>query len=88
MQRSKVTICLTFFALCWTLTCFDNVDADGIIRPGKTTKGLRRQAATAEQQRKELQSEDTQLDKPSADVEGKNDKPGTKKTPEEVLAGK
>lgn len=88
MQRSKFTLCLTLFALCWTLSCFGNVEADGIIRPGKTIKGLRRQSAATEQQRQELQSEDTQLDEPSADVEGKNDKPGNKKSPEEILAGK
>lgn len=87
MQRLKFTLCLTVFVLCWTLTCFDNVEADGIVRPRKTTKGLRRQLAT-DQQRKELQSEDTQLDEPSADVEGKNDKPSGKKSTEKVLAGK
>lgn len=81
-------LCLTLFALCWTLSCFDNVEADGIIRPGKTTKGLRRQSATADQKRKELQSEDAQLDEPSADVEGKNGKLSSKKSIEEVLAGK
>lgn len=87
MQRLKVTLCLTLFALCWTSSCLENVEADGI-RPGKTTKVLRRQPATADQQRKELQSEDIQLDEPSADVEGKKDKLGRKKSPEEILAGK
>lgn len=88
MQRSKVTLCLTLFALCWILSCFDEVDAEAVIRPGKTTKGLRRQSAPGDQQRKELQSEDTQLDEPSVDMEGRNGKPSGKKSPEAVLAGK
>lgn len=88
MQRLKFTLCLTVFVLCWTLTCFDNAEADGIIRPRKTTKDLRRQLITADQQRKELQSEDTQSDEPSVDVESKNDKPSDKKSTEKVLAGK
>lgn len=64
------------------------MEADGIIRPGKTTKGLRRQSAVADQQKEEFESEDTQLDEPSADVEGKNDKASSKKSPENILAGK
>lgn len=88
MQRSKFKLGLTLFVLCWTLSCFDIVGADGITRSGKTTNGLRRQSDTVDRQRAELQGEDSQLDEPSTDMEGKTDKPRSKKSPEEVLAGK
>lgn len=83
MQRSNVMLCLTLFVLCWTLSCFDSVEADGIVEPAKTSKVLRKP-----QQKKILQSEETQLDEPGADMEGKNDTPSGNKSPEEILAGK
>lgn len=88
MRSLKVTLWLTLFAFCWSLSSSDTVQAGSNIRPGKTTKGLRRQSVIADQQKKELQSEDTQLDEPSAIVEGENDKESSKKSPEVILAGK
>ncbi|KAL7846592.1 hypothetical protein SRHO_G00215720 [Serrasalmus rhombeus] len=92
MWRVKVPVWLTLFALCWILACFGNIEADGIVKSGQATKGLRaRQTAAVDQKKKELQgpqSEDTQKDEPGTDVETKKDKPGSKKSPEEVLAAK
>uniref|UniRef100_A0AAR2JNB0 F5/8 type C domain-containing protein n=1 Tax=Pygocentrus nattereri TaxID=42514 RepID=A0AAR2JNB0_PYGNA len=92
MWRVKVPVWLTLFALCWILACFGNIEADGMVKSGQATKGLRaRQTAAVDQKKKELQgpqSEDTQKDEPGTDVETKKDKPGSKKSPEEVLAAK
>ncbi|XP_072514482.1 adipocyte enhancer-binding protein 1 [Salminus brasiliensis] len=93
LWRLKVPLWLTLFTLSWILTSYGNVEADGLVRSGQTTKGLRRrQAAAVDHKKKEIQeqqqSEDAQKDEPGAGVEAKKDKPGSKKSPEEVLAAK
>ncbi|KAG9263018.1 adipocyte enhancer-binding protein 1 [Astyanax mexicanus] len=92
--RLKVPLWITVVTLSSILTCSGNVEADGLVRSGQAVKGLQGgQAVAVDQKRRELepqQPEDLQMDEPEKkDVEdAKKNKPGAKKSPEEVAAAR
>lgn len=81
MQNRKA---LFLFTLSWILTCVENVKAHAMVMPVQTSKGLRRQTVSVDQQ-EDLPSEMLQMDEPSEDVEANRDKQRRKKSPYEVL---
>lgn len=88
MQTSRVPLCAVLLALCWIVTFLINVELVDAAKSNTRSRDVQtRKNSSVHSKRDELQetpSEDIQLDK--AEVE--KEKPKSRKSPEEVLAGK
>lgn len=79
MQVWRAPLCALI--LCWIVISTNNVDA---AKSNGKSGDIQRKNSRTQSRREELPSEDVQMDE--ADVEKEN--PKSKKSPEEVLAGK